>query len=97
MNIHKTLFTTKNRRYIFVLVPFLLACQPQEENTTTTYPEDHWGEVTEALPNFYAASDVTTRHLELTKEWYEIRDKMLTASSLADSLGKGHFKTEIIY
>ena len=28
-----------------------------------------------------------------TKEWYEIRDKMLTASSLADALGKGHFKT----
>ena len=26
-------------------------------------------------------------------EWYEIRDKMLTASSLADALGKGHFKT----
>tara|TARA_B100000575_G_scaffold290196_1_gene293410 strand:+ start:2863 stop:4131 length:1269 start_codon:yes stop_codon:yes gene_type:complete len=26
-------------------------------------------------------------------EWYSIRDKMLTASSLADSLGKGHFKT----
>ncbi len=72
MNIHKTPFTTKNQRYIFVLAPFLLACQPQEEKTTTTYPEDHWGEVTEALPNFYAASDVTTRHLELTKEWHEI-------------------------
>ena len=26
-------------------------------------------------------------------EWYAIREKMLTASSLADSLGKGHFKT----
>jgi len=37
------------------------------------------------------------KNLELpeqrSKEWYEIRDKMLTASSLADALGKGHFKT----
>ena len=28
-----------------------------------------------------------------SKEWYAIRDKMLTASSLADALGKGHFTT----
>jgi len=28
-----------------------------------------------------------------SKEWYELRDTMLTASSLADALGKGHFKT----
>ena len=27
-----------------------------------------------------------------TKEWYEMRETMLTASSLADALGKGHFK-----
>ena len=27
-----------------------------------------------------------------SKEWYEMRETMLTASSLADSLGKGHFK-----
>ena len=27
-----------------------------------------------------------------SKEWYEIRETMLTASSLADALGKGHFK-----
>ena len=26
-------------------------------------------------------------------EWYKMRDTMLTASSLADALGKGHFKT----
>ena len=29
-----------------------------------------------------------------SKEWYAIRDTMLTASSLADALGKGHFKTK---
>ena len=28
-----------------------------------------------------------------SQEWYDIRDKMLTASSLADALGKGHFRT----
>ena len=28
-----------------------------------------------------------------SKEWYEIREKLLTASSLADALGKGHFQT----
>ena len=28
-----------------------------------------------------------------SQEWYDMRDKMLTASSLADSLGKGHFRT----
>ena len=28
-----------------------------------------------------------------SKEWYEIREHLLTASSLADSLGKGHFQT----
>lgn len=28
-----------------------------------------------------------------SKEWYELRDTMLTASSLADAIGKGHFKT----
>ena len=27
-----------------------------------------------------------------TPEWYEMRRKVLTASSLADALGKGHFK-----
>jgi putative phage-type endonuclease len=27
-----------------------------------------------------------------SQEWFDIREKMLTASSLADSLGKGHFK-----
>jgi len=72
MSIHKTSFTTQIEKCIFALTPFLLACQPQEEKTNTTYPEDNWGEVTEALPNYYAASDVTTKHLELTKEWYEI-------------------------
>lgn len=28
-----------------------------------------------------------------SKEWYEIREGLLTASSLADALGKGHFTT----
>ncbi len=28
-----------------------------------------------------------------SKEWYDIRNNLLTASSLADSLGKGHFTT----
>lgn len=28
-----------------------------------------------------------------SKEWYEMRETMLTASSLADALGKGHFRT----
>ena len=28
-----------------------------------------------------------------TPEWYKMRETMLTASSLADSLGKGHFRT----
>ena len=28
-----------------------------------------------------------------TKEWYEMRETVLTASSLADALGKGHFNT----
>ena len=28
-----------------------------------------------------------------SKEWYEIRNNILTASSLADALGKGHFNT----
>jgi putative phage-type endonuclease len=28
-----------------------------------------------------------------SKEWYEIRENILTASSLADALGKGHFKS----
>ena len=26
-------------------------------------------------------------------EWYQIRENLLTASSLADALGKGHFQT----
>ena len=30
-----------------------------------------------------------------SKEWYEIRNNVLTASSLADSLGKGHFSTRL--
>uniref|UniRef100_A0A6C0BTP6 YqaJ viral recombinase domain-containing protein n=1 Tax=viral metagenome TaxID=1070528 RepID=A0A6C0BTP6_9ZZZZ len=29
-----------------------------------------------------------------TPEWYKMRETMLTASSLADALGKGHFKTK---
>lgn len=29
-----------------------------------------------------------------SKEWYEIREKIITASSLADCLGKGHFKSK---
>tara|TARA_B100001094_G_scaffold330796_1_gene396970 strand:- start:495 stop:1793 length:1299 start_codon:yes stop_codon:yes gene_type:complete len=37
------------------------------------------------------------KNLELpeqrSKEWYEIREGILTASSLADALGKGHFNT----
>jgi len=28
-----------------------------------------------------------------SKEWYEIREHLLTASALADALGKGHFQT----
>ena len=28
-----------------------------------------------------------------SKEWYQIRENLLTASSLADALGKGHFQT----
>ena len=28
-----------------------------------------------------------------SKEWFEMRETMVTASSLADTLGKGHFKT----
>ena len=28
-----------------------------------------------------------------SKEWYDIRENLLTASSLADALGKGHFQT----
>jgi putative phage-type endonuclease len=28
-----------------------------------------------------------------SKEWYDIRENLLTASSLADALGKGHFNT----
>jgi len=28
-----------------------------------------------------------------SKEWFDMRETMLTASSLADALGKGHFKT----
>ena len=40
---------------------------------------------------------VKLKELELpeqrSKEWYEIRNNLLTASSLADSLGKGHFTT----
>ena len=28
-----------------------------------------------------------------SEEWYSIRENLLTASSLADALGKGHFKT----
>ena len=28
-------------------------------------------------------------------EWYEMRNHILTASSLADALGKGHFKTQL--
>ena len=28
-----------------------------------------------------------------SKEWYEMRENVLTASSLADALGKGHFNT----
>ena len=28
-----------------------------------------------------------------SKEWYSLRDTMLTASSLADAVGKGHFKS----
>ena len=28
-----------------------------------------------------------------SREWYALRDTMLTASSLADALGKGHFRT----
>jgi putative phage-type endonuclease len=28
-----------------------------------------------------------------SNEWYSLRDTMLTASSLADALGKGHFRT----
>jgi len=28
-----------------------------------------------------------------SEEWYQIRENLLTASSLADSLGKGHFQT----
>tara|TARA_B100001093_G_C26854003_1_gene1026514 strand:+ start:3864 stop:5144 length:1281 start_codon:yes stop_codon:yes gene_type:complete len=39
----------------------------------------------------------TLKNLKLpdqrTPEWYEMRDKMLTSSSLADAIGKGHFKT----
>ena len=30
-----------------------------------------------------------------SQEWYDMRDKILTASSLADSLGKGHFKSNV--
>ena len=30
-----------------------------------------------------------------SKEWYEIRSNVLTASSLADALGKGHFNTRL--
>ena len=29
-----------------------------------------------------------------SKEWYEIRERMLTASSLADAIGEGHFSTK---
>ena len=29
-----------------------------------------------------------------SKEWYELREKVLTASSLADSIGEGHFSTK---
>ena len=28
-----------------------------------------------------------------SEEWYKIRENLLTASSLADALGKGHFQT----
>ena len=29
-----------------------------------------------------------------SKEWYELREKILTASSLADAVGEGHFATK---
>ena len=40
---------------------------------------------------------IQLKQLELpeqrSEEWYSIRENLLTASSLADALGKGHFKT----
>jgi len=40
---------------------------------------------------------IQLKELELpeqrSKKWYEIRENLLTASSLADALGKGHFQT----
>ena len=44
--------------------------------------------------------DANMKHLkrlelpdQRSKEWYDIRENLLTASSLADALGKGHFQT----
>jgi len=54
----------------------------------------------ERLANKININDTLTRLKSLvlpeqrSKEWYEMRETVLTASSLADALGKGHFNTK---
>ena len=57
--------------------------------------EKRWIRIKEDIPTILENLKLLELPEQRSKEWYEIRNNVLTASSLADSLGKGHFKTKL--
>ena len=58
---------------IFLLPLFLLSCSSQsQEELIFDDSLDTWGQITDLEPDFFAANDVTSEALALTKEYYKI-------------------------
>ena len=54
-----------------------------------------WIRIKEDIPSILEQLKLLELPEQRSKEWYEIRNNVLTASSLADALGKGHFNTRL--
>ena len=85
LNTNETTITSSGKYYIDLILEPLI-----KEFVCQTYVK------------FHSYQEITSKFLKLKElklpeqrspEWYAIRENILTASSLADALGKGHFQT----
>lgn len=57
--------------------------------------EKRWNRIKNDIPSILEKLKLLELPEQRSKEWYDIRNNVLTASSLADALGKGHFQTKL--
>tara|TARA_B110000208_G_C11789882_1_gene437056 strand:+ start:1098 stop:2462 length:1365 start_codon:yes stop_codon:yes gene_type:complete len=79
---------------------FSVAKKKYLEDYTSAYFEEKTTDFNNRIKNRIGISEKVKKLMELklpeqrSKEWYEMRETILTASSLADAIGEGHFSTK---